>query len=92
MTYLSYKLVNGVPTAEASAVIDNSAKFKQTGTCFAQAGPGFNAFIFGADCGNGLVAFQRVPMFVAGWDAHSPGDFGRLVPQPDGMVAIQWPV
>lgn len=94
MKYLSYQLVNGVPTAVPSDVIDQHSRFFQDGNIYSLEGIaiGFNVLVFGALAPGGLICFQKTPMFTAGWDAAAPGDFGRIVPQNDGTVAIQWPL
>lgn len=94
MSYLGYQLIDGKITAVPSDVIDDHSRFKQTGNVFALKGiaVGFNVQVYGAPTPGGLVNFQKTPMFTAGWDATTPGDTGRLVPQAGGDVAIEWPL
>lgn len=90
-TYLSYALVNGVPTATPANQIDASSSFAQTGNIFTCCYPGYNVMIFGAAAPGGRLVFQRIPIYSAGYDTPA-GDFGMVEPQADGTVAIQWPV
>lgn len=94
MKYLSYQLVNGVPTATPSDVIDDHSRFFSDGNIYSLKGIniGFNVMVFGAVVDD-LINFQKLPMFTKDWDASAPGDFGKVVTQPDGKsVAIQWPL
>lgn len=93
MKFLSYQLVNGVPTATPTETLDKHAIFWPDGNIYSLEGIaiGFNVMVFGA-IANGLINFQKLPMFTAKWDAQPPGDFGRIVAQADGSVAIQWPL
>jgi hypothetical protein len=97
MTYLGYEWQDGQPgRAVAVKTTDINAKslFTQTGTCFALTGieASFNVVVFGAPISGNRVNFQPIPMFQAGWDAAPPGETGLIVPQPNGMIAIQWPL
>lgn len=97
MTYLSYKRDpgSGIVVAVGLPTIDDSSKWIQNGNVFVlknSGGLGFNVMIFGAFGADGNFFFIRYPMFTTGWDLNPPGDFGIVVPQDDGTIAIQWPV
>ena len=94
MKYLSYRLQDGKPTAVPSDTIDKYSTFQQDGNVYSLEGIaiGYNVMVFGATAPGGKICFQRLPMFTPGWDASVPGDFGVIVPQADGTVAIQWPL
>lgn len=91
MTYLSYIQVDGIPVATPADAIDASTKFQVDGNLYTCAYPGFNVQILGSTAPGGRLVFQRAPIYTPGYDRPA-GDFGVLVPQSDGTVAIQWPV
>lgn len=94
VSYLSYQLVNGKPEATPSNTVDAHSKFQQSGNLLTLEGIaiGFNVQVFGAPAPNGLLNFNRTPFNSADWKQTDMGDFGRLKPQTDGTVLVEWPL
>jgi hypothetical protein len=96
MTFLSYKFdpVAKHAVAAESDKVDLASTFMPNGNVYTLQGVnlGFNVMVFGSIAPNGLINFQRIPMFVEGWDKSTPGDFGRIINLPEGTVAIEWPL
>jgi hypothetical protein len=92
MTYLSYP--NASNTPEPSAVVDVRSKFQQSGNLLTLKGIelGYNVTIFGVLEPDGLVNFDKRPTFRGADIPFNLADTGRLHPQSDGTVAIEWPL
>lgn len=92
MTYLSYP--NASVTPKPSATIDDHSRFQQSGNLFSLKGfaLGYNVTIFGVATPDGLVNFDMRPTFRGMDIPFNLGDTGRLHPQADGTVAIEWPL
>ena len=92
MPYLSYPDKSGLPVA--SAVIDQHSTFAQTGAFFSlDALPiGYHCTIFGVAHPHGRIAFDRRPVLRGTEFPPNLGDVGKIVPQADGTVAIEWPL
>lgn len=92
MSYLSYPNPSNLPAK--SATIDVASKFQQNGSLFSLKGIalGYNVTVFGVVIPDGLVNFDQRPMFRGEDFPPNLGDTGRLIPQPDGTVAIEWPL
>lgn len=93
MKYLSFQMVNGVPTAVPSDVIDVHSRFQADGNLYALRGIelGFNVAIFGVQAPGGGLNFNRHPIDSAEFSL-ALTDFGQVVPQSDGTIAVNWPL
>jgi hypothetical protein len=93
MKYLSYQIHDGAVTAVPSETIDKFSRFQPDGNLYALRGIdlGYNVAIFGVLAPGGGINFNKYPIdhpsFSLGFT-----DFGQLVPQADGTVAINWPL
>lgn len=91
MTYLSYELQNGIPVAVPRATIDEKSLFFQDGNIYTCCYAGYNVQVFGSLASpDGRLCFQRVPVNEPGYDKPS-GDFGMILSQSNGWIAVQWP-